>query len=227
MKTHTNTFKTNIARFGRDLDSKITYTDNGSTIELGAEDLNSITPHYQGDILKSVMKQLDIDSNVEIPVGTVVNYQFGVKVGNNYEYLDFGNYIVYKVEKQEDYRSYKITCYDNMLLSMVDYVDLSINYPITIRDYISAICTHLGLTFKNSSDTFVNYDKEIPSELFLDENGNSLGYKFRDVLDQLAQVTASTICINEEDDELEIRYITDTNDIIDEDYFKDVKVNFA
>ena len=227
MKTHTNQFKTNISKLGRQQDSKITYELNGETIELGEESLNSVTPRYNADILKSIMRILEIDSKVDIPVGTILNYQYGIKVGNDYEYLNYGNYIVYQSEKQEDLVSYKIVCYDKMLYSMVDYEAMNITYPITIRDYISAICTHLGLTFKNASDEFANYDKEISSELYLDANGNSLGYKFRDVLDELAQVTASTICINEEDNELEIRYITDTNDVINEDYFKDVKVDFG
>ena len=103
MKAHTNDFKNEIKKFGRQLDSIITYTLDNEVIGLGNENLNSITPHYEGAILKSVMKQLDIDSNVEIPIGTEINYQFGVKIANedvedyrdNYEYLDFGNYIVY------------------------------------------------------------------------------------------------------------------------------------
>ena len=208
MKTHTSSFKENIKKHGRELDSKITYTENGQQIILGSEDLNSVTPYYEGSILKSVMKQLDVDSNVDIPVGTVINYQFGVKVNNSYEYINFGNYVVMESEKQEDNRSYKLTCYDKMLYSMINYVDMSITYPISVRDYIGAICTHLGLTFKNASSTFANYDKMIPNEKYLTDDGDTLGYKFRDVLDELAQVTASTICINEDDDELEIRYIT-------------------
>ena len=232
MKTHTSDFKNEIKKFGRQLDSIITYTIDEEEIELGKEDLNSITPHYEGSILKSVMKQLDIDSNVEIPEGTILNYQFGVKVDEEdgediYEYIDFGNYVVYKVEKQEDTRSYKITCYDKMLYSMVEYESLGVSYPIIIRDYLGAICTKLGLTFKNASDTFANYDKQILSELYLDSNGNSLDYTFRDVLDEIAGATGSTICINENDDELEIRYITNTNDTIDEEYLKDVNVNFG
>lgn len=226
MKAHTNDFKTNVSQMGKQLDSIISYELDGETIELGIEQLNSVSPHYKGDILKSVMKQIDIDSNVDIPVGTEINYQFGLKVGEDYEYLDFGNYIVYSSEKQEDLYSYKIIAYDKMLLSMVDYEDMEITYPITIRNYINEICTHLGITFANINDTFTNYDKEIASEKYLDENGGSLNYKFRDVLDELAQVTASTICINN-DNELEIRYITDTEDIIDEDFFKDINVNFG
>ena len=206
MKTHTSGFKDTIKSFGRELDSKITYMAGSEFIELGASQLNSITPHYEGGILKSVMKQLDVDSNEYIPEGTEINYKFGVKVNGSYEYLDFGNYIVYKTEKQEDTDSWKITCYDKMLYAMKDYEDMGITYPITIRNYISAICAKIGLTFENASDVFANYDKEIEQELYLDSNGGSLGYTFRDVLDELAQVTASTICINN-DGNLEIRYI--------------------
>ena len=226
MKTHTSQFKTNIKTLGRELDSKIIYTLNNEEVELGNADLNSITPHYEADILKSVMKQLDIDSNEDIPVGTEINYQFGIKVGNSYEYLDFGNYIVYSVEKQEDTKSYKIVAYDKMLYSMVDYESLGVTYPVTIRNYLIAICNKLGLTFANATDTFVNYDKEILNELYLDTEGNSLNYTFRDVLDELAGVTASIICINE-DDELEIRYPTATSDTIDEQFLKDINVNFG
>lgn len=226
MKAHTSNFKNQIKTMGRELDSKISYSLNGVNVELGKEQLNSITPTYQGALLKSVMKQLDIDSNVYIPEKTILNYQFGVKVNGEYEYLNFGNYVVYKTEKQEDTNSYKLTCYDKMLYSMVDYEKMDITYPITIRDYIKAICDKLGLTFANESDTFANYDKQIPNELYLDENGNSLGYTFRDVLDELSQVTASCICINK-NDELEIRYINDTNDTIDEEFLKDVNVKFG
>lgn len=226
MKVHTSEFKNSIKLFGKEIDSKITYIYNGEEIELGGEDLNSVSPHYQGSILKSVMKQLDIDSNVEIPLGTILRYQFGLKTGGGYEYLNFGNFVVYSTEKQEDTGSYKIICYDMLLYAMKPYENMNIAYPITIKDYISTICTHLGLNFANVNDTFANYDKTIDNELYLSSDGTSLDYTFRDVLDELAQATASTICINN-DNELEIRYINDTNDTIDEEYLKDINVNFG
>lgn len=234
MKAHTSAFKENVKLFGRELDSIITYDDNGETVVLGNEALNSVSPIFESAILKSAMKELKIDSNVVIPVGTVINYQFGVKTRydvvedfrDNYDYIDFGNYIVKEVEKQEDVDSYNIICYDKMLYSMVDYESMNIIYPITVRNYINSVCTHLGLEFANLNDTFANYDKQIATELYLDSEGDSLGYTFRDVLDELAQVTASTICIND-DDELEIRYINDTGDTIDAEYLKDVNVKFG
>ena len=222
MKAHTNNFKEQIKLIGKEIDSKITF---GNTV-LGKNDLNAVTPSFQSSILKSAMKQLDIDSNVYIPVGSVLKYEFGVKVNDEYEYLDFGNYIVKDVEKQEDTNSYKITCYDKMLLSMKDYAKMPITYPITIKEYINSMCNFLGLSFANRNNTFVNYNKEIPYELYLDSEDNSLGYTFRDVFDELAQVTASTICIND-NDEVEIRYINNIGDTIDEEYLKDVNVNFG
>lgn len=235
MKTHTSTYKNKIKLLGREINSKITYLSNGVVVELGMEDLNSITPHYEGEILKSVMKQLDIESTVDIPVGTQIIYQFGLKVDEVeiagvltpiYEWMNFGNYIVFSSEKQEDTRSWKIVAYDKMLYAMKDYENVYYQFPMTIRDYIGEICTTLGLTFANSSDTFANYDKILTQDMFLDANGAFLGYTFRDVLDQLSEVTASTICINGSD-QLEVRYITDTSDTIDEEYLKDINVNFG
>lgn len=210
MKTHTSQFKNAIKEFGREIDSKITYTLDNEEIELGSEELNSITPHYEGAILKSVMKQLDIDSNVEIPIGTILRYQFGVKVGNEYEYIDYGNYVVYSVEKQEDTYSYKITCYDKMLYAMKDYENSNITFPITIKDYLEAICEKVGLEYEGSQ--FANSDKVIDNELYLDNEGRSLEYTFRDVLDEIAQVSGGTICINNED-KLEVRYIHDVGEL--------------
>ena len=233
MKTVSQTYKDNIKQLGKEIDSIISYTIDGVSYELGNELLNSVTPHYEGNILKSVMKQLDLESLVDIPIGTTINYRFGLKVSDeeyddtiqnayriNYEYINLGNYIVYSSEKQEDNDSYKIVCYDKMLNAMKQY-DSFATYPITIRNYINSLCNHIGIQFANSNDTFANYDKEIPRELYLDENGYSLDYTFRDVLDELAQVTASTICINDED-KLEIRYTKQlsTNEIIEGETFE-------
>ena len=222
MKTHTTGFKNAIKSLGRQVAVRITYENT----TLGNEQINSIVLNYKGNILKSVMKQLEVDSNIDIPLNKQITLEIGLLVNGEYEYLNYGTFIVNKAERQEDTNSYLLTCYDKMLYSMVEYVDMELTYPITIRSYISAICTHLGLTFANSSSTFVNYDKEIPNELYLDEDGNGLGYSFRDVLDELAQVTASTICINDNGN-LELRYITNTNDTINEDFLKNVNVNFG
>lgn len=222
MRSHVGSFKNMLPYVGRKIDNIITYGQ--TTLH---DELYSVSKHYEANILKSVMRQLDIESSVDIPLGTVVNYQFGLEIFGDYEYLDYGNYVVYKSEKQEDKGTYKITCYDKMLYSMKNYEAMNITYPITIRNYINAICNKLGLVFANINDEFANYNKEIQNELYLDIDGNSLGYTFRDVLDELAEVTASIICINEDTDELEIRYPNETNDTINEEFLKDINVKFG
>lgn len=209
---------------GRELDVLISYQINNETHTLTNEELSNVCPYYEGNILKSVMKELEFNSSVDIPMDTIINLKIAIKVNDEYEYLNYGNYTVYVSEKQEDTNTFKISCYDKMLNSMKEYLSPDIEYPISIRNYIKAICQKIGLQFANENDTFANYDKLIPSELYL-SNGESLGYTFRDVLDELAQVTASTICLNE-NDELEIRYINDTNDTIDEEFFNDTNVTF-
>lgn len=226
MKIHTQDFKSKVKDLGRELDSVVTY---GQT-EL-REELYSVSRNIDGNILKSVMKELIIESSVDIPINEIINYKIGILINGEYEYLDYGNYVVYSSEKEEDKDIYKITCYDKMLYAMKEYENSDITYPVTIRHYIKVICDKLNLTFVNEDSTFANYDKEIPTELYMNYNSDTQtyspkGYTFRDVLDQLSEVTASTICIND-NDELEIRYINNTLDEIDEEYFKDINVNFA
>ena len=217
MKLHTNDFKEQIKTLGKEIEVKISY---GDTV-LGVDNLNAVNLSYQGAILKSVMKQLDVDSNIDIPLGTVFKCEFGLKVNGEYEYINLGNYIVKSSEKQEDTGSYKIVCYDKLLISMHEYSKLPITYPISVRDYINSLCLVFGIKFKNKNEIFANYEKLIKSDLY-----DGLGYTFRDILDELAQVTASTICINN-NDELEVRYINNTFDEIDEEFLRDVNVNFG
>ena len=213
MKAHTTGFKENLIELGRELRGIITY--NNTTLE---EEIYSITPHYNADLLKSVMKQLDIELSVDIPLNTIINCQIGIKVNEQYEMLNYGNYVVYKSEKQEDTGTYKITCYDKLLYSMKQNEDLGITYPISIKNYLRAVANKIGLTVANQ--TFYNEDMQIPSELYL-----GLEYTYRDILDEIAQATGSIIALNE-NDEIQVKYPTQTNDTIDEDYLKDINVDF-
>lgn len=250
MKEITNKFKKEITSYGRMLDTVITYTIDDKEYFLDSDTLFSVTPHFEGNILKSVMKQLDIESSEAIPKNTIINVKFGVQVDlsltvaevhnmkvnrfnslpinlltpglKGFEYINLGDYIV---SKEPDYNadsiSYSHVCYDMMLYSMKDYEKMNITFPLTVKNYIKKICDFLGLTFANYNDTFVNCDKQLTEDYYL-----GYDYTFRDVLDELAQVTASTICINSKN-ELEIRYISEESVTeLNEDYFKDTNVTF-
>lgn len=250
MKEITNKFKKEITSYGRMLDTIITYTIGDKEYFLDSDTLFSVIPHFEGNILKSVMKQLDIESSEAIPKNTIINVKFGVQVDlsltvaevhnmkvnrfnslpinlltpglKGFEYINLGDYIVSKEpEYNADSISYSHICYDMMLYSMKDYEKMNITFPITVKNYINKICDFLGLTFANHNYTFVNCDKQLTEDYYL-----GYDYTFRDVLDELAQVTASTICINSKN-ELEIRYISEESVTeLNEDYFKDTNVTF-
>lgn len=209
MKSHTSEFKEEIKTLGKQQSVRITYKENNVTKTLTDEDINSVTPNYEANLLKSVMKALELDSNISIPKDTEIKFEYGLLVNGAYEYLNYGNYIVAKEpEKQEDTLSYKITCYDKMLYSMKDYEHIDIPYPCTIKQYLVALCNKIGLQFKDSN--FANANRQITSELFMtiNEDGtySSMGYTYRDVLDQIAETTGGCICITL-DDKVEVRYI--------------------
>ena len=211
MKSHTSEFKEEIKTLGKQQSVRITYTLNNEQIILTDEDINSATPNYEASLLKSVMKVLELDSNVSIPKGTEIKFEYGLLVNGAYEYLDYGNYIVAKEpEKQEDTLSYKITCYDKLLYSMKDYEHIDITYPCTIKQYLVALCNKIGLQFKDSD--FANANRQITNELFMtiNEDGtySSMGYTYRDVLDQIAETTGGCICMTL-DDKVEVRYINE------------------
>ena len=214
MKAHTTGFKNAVKNLGRQLRAVITY--GNVTLE---EEIYAVTPHFEGGILKSIMKQLDLELSVDIPLETVLNCRIGILVNGSYEMLNYGNYVVYKSEKQEDTNTYKLTCYDKMLYSMKQNEQLNITYPISIKDYLNAIANKLGLTV--STTTFYNESMMIQDELYL-----GLDYTYRDILDEIAQATGSIICLNENDEVL-VKYPTQTNDTIDEEFLKDVNVDFG
>lgn len=228
MKSRTSEFKEEIKTLGKQQSVRITYTLNNEQIILTDEDINSATPNYEASLLKSVMKGLDLDSNIDIPLDTEIKFEYGLLVNGAYEYLDYGNYIVYSSEKQEDTLSYKIKCYDKLLYSMKDYEHINITYPCTIKQYLTALCNKIGLQFKDSN--FANASRQISNELFMtiNEDGtySSMGYTYRDVLDQIAETTGGCICMTL-DDKIEVRYINKTNDTINEEYINDTNVNFG
>lgn len=224
MRIRTNEFKQQIKEMGRRIDSRITLSD--STV-IDGEKLFSINPILNTDILKSVMKGLKFECNEELDIGDKFKYEFGLLVGNSYEWINFGYYYVNEKEYNEDTKNWDYVCYDKMLLSMVEYKGLQNgSFPITVRDYINGLFTDLGITFSDSSSTFTNYDKIIQNDPYVAVDGTSLGYNYRDILDELSAVVAGNIMLDNSENAF-IKYPTETNDTIDEEYFKDINVTFG
>lgn len=257
MRVHTNNFKEEINKMGRQIAGRIYYYNNFNLIDendnliltednsqiiteipnledyniINSEDIYSMSIIKNGDILCSLMKEVDFETKIELPVGTIIKAQFGVLVNNEYEYLDYGNYIIKSRSFDMVTETWSYICYDKMLFSMIKYVPLNIIYPIKIKDYLLAICNYLGITFEYETIddiTWVpdNFEQYIYSELF--ENKN---LTFRDILDKIAEVSGGNILINDNDNMTIVRLTpfpdeSTYKETIDEKFLKDVNNNF-
>lgn len=219
MRIHSESFRNAISTYGREVKHKITYWENGSQKEL--EDILSINSITNADLLKTVMKELDFNSKKQLNKGTLIKYQFGIKVDSEYEYLDFGEYIVKENDWNADTNSFAHVCYDGILNTMVDYYTPSnVSFPITVKNFMRLIIRELGFEFANYNMPFCNSNILINEDHFT--NGN---YTFRDVLDYLAEIVAGWIIINKQG-KIEIKHPTYTGEVFNGDFLKDTNITF-
>lgn len=181
---------------------------------LGRDNIFNINPNFHTNIMETLMKSMNIEADTSANIGDEIDVYSGVKVGNSYEYINYGKYNVKEIEKDEVEKSYKIKCYDDMMLTMVDY-DLQVTYPISVKNLLTAICNHFGFTLDTT--TFVNDDNIITTDVF-----SNIGLTYRDVLSELAIATCSTIEI--ENGIMYLRYPVNTDLVINEDILNDKNV---
>lgn len=216
MRVHTNSLKNELKEV-KEQDYKVSY----ETTVISGDDLKNFNPIVNSDLLKSFMKEFYFETPKSIEKGTVVNAKQGILVNGVYEYIDYGDYIIKESEYNPNSKTYSYKCYDYMLKTMIDYKKLNITYPITIKDYIKAICTYCGLEFASYNDDFVNSTKTINEDYF--NNGD---YTFRDILDYISQLVGGWICIDK-DNKVEVRYTNETNENFDGDYIRNINVDFT
>ena len=228
-------FKEAIQEYGKEIAAS--FTCGG--VSYGSEDIISMNPHYEGSLLRSVMKCLDIEIKASTVGGTAAiagiavvgesvagvsdigdasiihTPRFGVKAPRDadYSYIEYGTYLVKEKKHDEEQDTVLLECYDLMLKSMVPY-DLVIAYPVTVKGFLDAICNRFGWAKRYT--TFVN------SEIEIEEEKYDAGYTFRDVLDEIAQVSGGMIAFV--GDELDVIYPTDSGETIDSSNLKTLKM---
>ena len=221
MRTHSSDYKESLKGI-KETDNKIFYTIGQQESELDSENFFDLKKITNADLLTTVMKTFSFTSNKKLPNDTMFNLQSGLKVNGNYEYLDYGNFFLKEPPKYDlNSKKWEYECFDKMLFTMKDYVAPEyLTFPITVREYIKIIADECGLTFALAESTFVNYDKEI-----LQDNYADGGYTYRDILDELSKAVCGWFYIND-DDELDIKYPTETNEEFDNSYLLNINVDF-
>ena len=230
-------FKEAINEFGRQITASFTHCG----VRYKDEQIISMNPHYEGSLLKTVMKCLDIELDCELLEETsaivglavagkavagvaevteknaIIAPKFGVKTMEDadYSYIEYGTYLIKETEKDEETQTIKLECYDLMLKSMVSY-DLALDYSqgVTVKDFLDAICERLEWT--KGYTTFHNCD------VLIDEEKYSPSDTFRDALDDIAGVAGGMIGFV--GDALTVIYPTDSGEVIDEESLKTLTI---
>lgn len=171
--------------------------------------------YYDTCLFSTMMNCLDITLDDELSEGDIIsNFAVSVTQESEVAVLNYGNFIVQEKEKDAESGLYEYHCYDNMLKTMVPY-DLEVTYPITLKNYISAVATKLELNFDNTV-SFVNDDLVIKEEQYTSND------TYRDVLEDVAKTTASIVRFN--GNWLTIGYPNITTLIVDENGLKSAKI---
>ena len=230
-------FKEAINEYGKQITASFIY--NG--VRYRDEQILSMNPHFEGSLLGTVMKCLDIRLDRELLddtsaiVGlaiagkavsgvsivaddnTIKSPRFGVKASSDtdYSYIEYGTYLIKETETEEENQTISLECYDLMLQSMIPY-DLALDYKkgITVKDFLDAICDRLG--WKKGYTTFYNCD------VLIDEEKYNASDTFRDALDDIAEVAGGMIGFV--GDALTVIYPTNTGEVIDEESLKSLTI---
>lgn len=212
-----NEFKTAMKQPVKELDAYIKLSEEDKITS--ADDLIEFKISCETGMCKTAMRKLEAKHlGSHNLIGKWVNVGFGVKLPNgNFEYLDYGSFLITEISTSKDTGVTQIIGYDKMINTMKEYKTLTIEYPINLYEYTKTLCNVCGLELLNT--TFVHADWEILQELW----ENIDGITYRDILVQIAQATAST-CIITNDDKIYFKSIYNTSETLTYDNLKTLKL---
>ena len=164
---------------------------------------------YYGDcyddgkvIGNAIASQLDFDIPY-MPKFDTFKYFDGIKVGNNYEYIDFGTFTVFDEQDQDEFNKH-ITAFDNLIKFNKPFVNVG-GYPKTLYAELVNVCQQAEVQLINDS---------IPNGNFIVENNQFVdGESLKTVLKQICSISGNyAICKN---NSLKLQLTNPTNEVID------------
>jgi len=157
---------------------------------------------------------IEKESRENIASASTINVKLGVRISEfeEYEYVDYGEYVVYDKEDVVDKNSTKLYLFDHLIDTHIKYDDdpLTLNYEdeeITVLMLLQAICNKFDFTLKTTD--FVNANKRIYEDKYA-----GLNLTYRDILDEISAVAGGFIKIFNKD--LYVAYPEETGETIDE-----------
>ena len=179
---------------------------------------NKIVYRFKGQLYKTIMREIELEVKGKMSlVDKVLHLQNGIKVDGEFEYIDFGNFIVKTTEEIRDKEAVKVIAYDNMLKFMIDFdlSKLNVTLPCSIKVFAKALASYCGVEL--FTEDFFNNDIIIDEDYFTVQKMTC-----RDVLEKLAQATLCTIFIKE--NKLYFSDINETNEVLDINILKTLRL---
>lgn len=213
-----NDFKKAMTQPIKELDAYIELVNTNKITS--ADDLISFKVSCDSGMCKTAMRKLEGKYLGEHNLlGQWVHVGYGVKLPTGaFEYLDYGSFLITEITTVKDTGVTTIVGYDKMINSMKEYSKLEVEYPIDLYTYTQKLCNACNLELGNSS--FITHNNwSINQELW----ENITGITYRDILVQIAQVTAST-CIVGNDDKVYFKPINATGEQLTYDNMKKLKL---
>lgn len=201
----TEDFKTAMTQPVKEIRAYLT----GGVYDIRSEDdLISFKVSCETGLCKTAMRKLEASYTGEHSLlSQWVNVGFGVKLpSGSYEYIDYGSFLITEITTAKDTGVTTVVGYDKMINSMSAYTRLGVEYPIDLYTYTLNLANVCGLELKNDSFS-VNGSWLINGELW----ANIEGITYRDIFQQIAQATATT-CIITNDDKLYFKPLIDTGE---------------
>lgn len=195
--------------------------EKDTRIIIGNDTLNpqSFKHSFFGDIFTSIMQKIEFEVKYGAVLleNTILKPKYGLKVNNEYEYINYSNYNVYSSEINYDTNIVKTIAYDNMIKFMKKYEfnKLNVSFPTTVGNFSKAICNYIGVQLYSAD--FFNADLVIEEDLF-----TALNCTYRDIIDYICQVTLTTAIIK--DNKLYFKDVIDTNKTITPILLKKFKI---
>ena len=148
---------------------------------------------FEGNLFKTIMKQIEITvKNAGELKDKNVNFQYGIYVNNNFEYIDLGDYYIKDIEDDKGKTELTVTGYDKMINFMKTFKqsELKLTYPCTMVALIQKMCEVCGVELYSTN--FFNADLQVDEDYFTEQE-----LTYRDVLEKIAESTLTTIFIKD------------------------------
>ena len=149
---------------------------------------------FEGNLFKTIIKQIEITvKNAGELKDKNVNFQYGIYVNNDFEYIDLGDYYIKDVEDDKGKSELTVTGYDKMINFMkkkFKQEDLQLTYPCTMLVLVQKMCEVCDVELYSTN--FFNADLNVNEDYFTSQE-----LTYRDVLEKVAESTETTIFIKD------------------------------